>query len=184
MNKIIIKKGRNLSYDFIKQWNKIMLKTFSEKESMNLKKKREFINDIFFIFNDEKGKLLFLGRLRPVKLKFLKKSYNILGVADIVSITKRKGYGKILMKEMLKYIKSKDKTAIGFCESKNSPFYEKSGFKIEKNLVKKFIYKNPQGKIMKDEGDEDVLYFQRKDNFMKKILLNPKEKVLIPIPHW
>ena len=184
MEKIIIKKGGNLSPDFVRQWNKIMLKTFSEKESIDLKKKREFINDIFFIFNDKKGKLLSLGRLRPVKLKFLKKSYDILGVGDIVSISKRKGYGKILIKEMLKYIKSKDKIAIGFCENKNSSFYEKSGFKIEKNLVKRFIYKNSQGKIVKNRIDEDVLYFEEKDKFMKKILSHPPKRILISIPYW
>ncbi len=184
MKKIIIKKGRTLSSDFIRQWNEVMLKAFSEKESMNLKKKKEFINDIFFIVNDKKRKILSLGRLRPVKLKFLKKSYDVLGVADIVSIIKRKGHGKILMKELLKYIKSKDKIAIGFCGRKNSLFYKKSGFKIEKNLVKKFIYKNPQGKIIKNTIDEDVLYFEEKNKFMKKILSHPKEKILISIPPW
>jgi len=36
------------------------------------------------------------GLLKPVKIKYLGKNYNILGIGNVISIEKKKGYGTIV----------------------------------------------------------------------------------------
>lgn len=174
--KIEIIKGKKLSSSFKNKCKKIMLETFEDK-------KFAFYNDPFFILKD-KGKIVSIGRFRLIKINFLKKNYSVLGIADIVSIIKKKGYGRIVMKHMLQYLKKSKKTGIGFCERKNSRFYKKCGFKIKKDYVDHFIPIDSKGNKVLEHGDDDVLYFNGKDNFMKKVLANKKQKVLIPTFHW
>ena len=180
-----IKKGNDLSVQLMKEINKIFQKAFPGNEPVNIKNQKLFSKDIFFIVRDSKQKLLSIGRLRPVRIVFLKKVYNIQGIADIVSVIERKGHGRVLMSLIYEHLISNKQTGIGFCNRKNSPFYHKCGFKITKNLEERFLYKNPKGKIIKNKGGEHlVLYLTGKDKFIEKVLANPKEKVLIPCPHW
>ena len=60
----------------------------------------------------------------------------------------------------------------------------KKGFKIAKNLTLRFLYKNPQGKIIRDVGYDDVLYVNGNNGFMEKVLEHPLEKIFIPCRHW
>jgi len=183
-NNVEIKKGKDLSIYAMKKINKIFQEAFPGTEPVKSKNQKLFSNDTFFIVRDSKRRILSVGRLRPVKITFLKKIYHIHGIADIVSVMKKKGYGKVLMASMYEYLDKKKQTGVGFCNRKNSPFYHKSGFKIAKNLVRRFLYKNPNGKIVKNKEDNDVLYLGGKDNFIEKVLANSREKVLIPCSHW
>jgi len=63
---------------------------------------------------------------------------------------------------LLKYAKSKKQTMIGFCETKNADFYSKCKLKIGRGLVKKFVYRDKKGRIIKDKDDEDVMYLKWK----------------------
>jgi hypothetical protein len=138
---------------------------------------------VFVVYNS-KGKILSTGRLLPVKIKFLNKIYKIYGIGEIVSVIERKGYGKILMNVIYRYLINRKLTGVGFCNRKNTIFYQKCGFRIAKNLVKRFIYKNPEGKLIRDIGDDDVFYHSGEDSFIEMVLSYPKKKVLIPCQHW
>lgn len=182
MIKVTIKKGKELSASFIKKWNKTMFDEFEEGNPLNPKDKEQFSKHIFFIVMDRKN-IVSIGRLVPVRINFLGKDYDIIGIADIVSVIKGKGYGKVLMTSMLKYLRKNKKTGIGFCESKNEIFYNKCGFKTEASSLKRFIYTDKRSKVHRDTDDDYVFYFDGKDKFMKKILSN-KLNIDIPIHHW
>jgi hypothetical protein len=181
-----IRKGKDLSIRAMKQINAIWQKAFPGNEPVEPRNKKLFSKDTFFIVRDSKGMILSVGRLRPVKLTFLKKVYYVQGIADIVSVLTRRGYGKVLMHAMQEYLDKTKRTGVGFCIRKNSPFYHKGGFRTAKNLARRFLYKNPEGQIIKGKGtdDVDVIYLSGKDKFIEKVLADSKEKVLIPIPHW
>ena len=176
-----IKKGKDLSAKLIKQIDNIFQKAFPGNEAVSTKNKKVFAKDLFFIVYDSKKRILSIGRLRPVKINFIKKDYKIQGIADIVSIKKRKGYGRILMNSIHKYLIKKKQTGVGFCSKKNSPFYKKCNFKIAKNYAKKFWYVSSKG--VKKGGDGDVLYLSGKDKFMDKVLKKPKKNIVISRPH-
>jgi len=154
--KITIKKGKELSLTFVKEWNEIMKKAFEDNLSLDIKNKKTFSKDFFFLLYNKKG-LLSVGRLRPVKITFNKKNYNIIGIADIVSIVKKKGYGKKVMKYIIKHLKDKNQTGIGFCHPKNTGFYKKCNYEIMRNFVKRFIYKDKKGKIHYNESKLGVI---------------------------
>ena len=184
VNKIKTIRGKNLSNGKAKEIDKIFQKEFPGNEPVNPKRPKLFSNDIFFIVEDSKNKILSVGRLKPIKIKFLGITYKIQRIADVVSVMKRKGYGKIVMTAMRKYLDKTNQTGIGFCRRTNSIFYKKCGFIIAKKLAKRFLYKNPKGQLIKNKGDDDVIYFDEKNNFVEKVLYYPKEKVIIPGKHW
>lgn len=184
---IKIIKGKYLSVSFIKFWNKTMKGAFDEDRPLKHKDRGGFSNDVFFIAKD-KNKIVSIGRLIPTKIEFNKKRYNILGIADIVSLIKKKRYGTKLITEMKIYGEKNKKTMIGFCFRKNSNFYRKGGFGIAKNQVIRFMYKNEKKKTYGDKDinkiDVDVIYLKGKDKFIEQFIKNKRDYVKIEIPHW
>lgn len=181
MIKTEIRKGSNVSKHFKRNWNRIIYKAFKSPAL------EDFSKDIFFLLRDGK-KIMAVGALTPVKIKYNNKDYNILGITEIISLVKKKGYGKILMKSILDYLKKKGKTGVGFCARKTSPFYIKSGLKVKKDIIKRFLY-NPKNKEEEKEVKDilkqgrDILYVEGKDNFMKEIISN-KSSVQLPCMYW
>lgn len=182
--KLAIKKGNKLSKKEIKKIFDIWKIAFEHPRE----RKETYANDIFFILKNSKKEILSVGRLRPVKIKFLEKIYHIMGIADIVSVKKKKGYEKRIMTAIKKYLKDKKKTGIGFCFRKNSKFYKKCSYKIAKNQVVRFVYRNKKKKTYGDKDinkiDVDVIYFAGKDDFINNFLKNKTKYAKIYIPHW
>ena len=183
MQKINLKveRGNKLPVKSLKQISEIWKNAFGP---IRLPKpnRKWYANHIFFIVYDQNG-ILSIGTLQTITINFLGKKYNILGIGGIASLIKKKGYGKILMTAMRKYILKKRKTAIGFCSHDNSIFYKKCGFRLAKDLVKQFLYINAKGKLIKNNRDDDIIYLSGTDRFMEKVLYS-KEKVLLTRPHW
>ena len=100
--------------------------------------KKDEQKSIFFFVKD-KGKIVSFGMLKPIKMNYLGKSYNIFGIGNILSINKGKGYGKILIQSMVDYLKKKGKTGLGFCGKYNVKFYKKAGLKASSHLLKHAI---------------------------------------------
>lgn len=176
---IEIKKGKQLSDKIIKLMADSRIKEYGEN-SKNVKK--DELESIFFFVKDRKNIVAF-GMLKPIKINYLDKKYNIYGIASILSIIKGKGYGLVLMEKMLKYLKSKEKSAIGFFGRHNLGFYKKTKFKTKKNLCNRFFYDYGNQKKNKEEMQGDALYYEGKDKFITKVL-SSKSKVYISIPHW
>lgn len=92
MIKVLIKKGEKLSKEEKYIFAKESVKEFDEnkkpveKELEELKLEKKSI----FFFVKENGKIKSFGLLKPVKIKYLGREYNILGIGSIISIKKRK----------------------------------------------------------------------------------------------
>jgi len=183
--KTTIKKGKELSekdFDFIVKTN---IKNFNdckdyEKELKTLKK--EDMNSYFF-FLKEKNKIVSFGLLRKIKINYLKKYYNIFGISNIVSVIKKKGYGKILINKMRDFSLQRNKTAIGFCGEHNIKFYQKAGINVKRNLKNRFFYNYGSKKENKGHMQDPVIYWEGKNKFITKIM-KTKSLIKIPCEHW
>jgi penicillin-binding protein-related factor A (putative recombinase) len=153
-------------------------KEWGEPERKDFSKDYEKDAKWFFVKKDEK--ILALGNLRPIQINYLNKRYSILGICSILSIEKGKGYGTMLINEMLKYLRKKNKTGLGF--TTQTEFFKKAGLETKKDFIKRFVYVKPNGeKVYDDEGDG--IYYEGKDKFISKVL-KTKSPVYIDILHW
>ena len=177
--KIEIKKGKELSDETINFMADARIKEYGEN-SKDVKNEEQ--ESIFFFVKDG-GKIVSFGMCKPVKIIYNGMKYDIYGLASVLSVIKGKGYGKILVDKMLKYVKKKSKSAIGFFGDKNWGFYEKTGFAIKKDLCNRFFYDYGDEKKNKEEMEGHGVYYNGKDNFIKKVL-STKEIVNIPMRHW
>lgn len=185
--KVEVKKWKQVPKSYIKLMVNQRVKEFG-KNTKNFEEDEK--RSIFFFIKD-KGKIVSFGMLEPIKINYLKKHYNILGISTIISVVRKKGYGTILMKEMIKYLKKKGKTGLGFTGNKTISFYEKAGLKTKKLFGKRFAVRNPKtGEIrFEKKGDEgDGLYYEGKDKLISKML---KTKSIgyywipnLEEPHW
>ena len=185
--KVEIIKDKDLPRSYMDLMNKQRRKEAGPKEVKDFKKDY-WPGATFFFVKDGKGIVAF-GGLRDIKVNYLGKTYRILGICNIFSVKKGKGYGKILIHFMINYLKKKGKTGIGFCGKKVTKFYEKSGLKSKKSFTWRFAIKDPKtGKVKFDDEDCDGVYYNGKDNFIKKIL-STKSIVYyclpdVKKPHW
>tara|TARA_Y100000310_G_scaffold129185_1_gene128334 strand:+ start:492 stop:1049 length:558 start_codon:yes stop_codon:yes gene_type:complete len=185
MIKIEIKKGNKLSkkeLDFIVKTN---IATFIsckdyEKE-LKLLREEEMQSTFFFVKKDKQ--IVSLGLLRPVKIKYLGENYNIFGMGNMISIVKRKGYGKILVQAMKDFLSKNRKTGLGFCSKKNTKFYQKSGIIVEGKLKNRFFYDYGNPQENREAMGDFVTYWEGKDKFVSKVL-RTKSLVKIPCEHW
>jgi predicted acetyltransferase len=177
---IKIKTGRQLSEKFIQNWNNEVQEEFECNELLNPKNRKNFFKDIFFILENN-NKLLSIGRIKSVKIRYRGKDYNVLGIADVLSLVKRKGYGIKLVQSMKKYIENTKKSEISFCHPSNTKFYEKCGLIILKNRVKQFYYQDNEGKIHKNHWDKDLICIEGKDKLLSKIISHPNEKIKLSL---
>jgi predicted N-acetyltransferase YhbS len=180
-----IKKGKELTKKEKYLFAKESVKEFDNNKKpleKELEELKDELNSIFFFVKANK-ELVSFGLLKPVKIKYLGKNYSILGIGNIISIKKKKGYGRILMESMLNYLKKKGKTGLGFTESKIEKFYEKIGFKTAKGLGYRFFYDYGDPNTNKKEQSEYVVYSEGKDRFITKVI-KTNSKVNIPCMHW
>ncbi|MBI4176681.1 MAG: GNAT family N-acetyltransferase [Candidatus Aenigmarchaeota archaeon] len=182
LHMLLSRKGIELSDDVISNICGIWTKAFGLKANGPADRK-QFDNNQFFMVS-EKKRILSVGRVIPVRgVLFNGRAYSILGIGGIVSVMKGKGHGSQLMHAIHDYLAKSKQTGIGFCRKGVAPFYEKCGFKTAP-IANRFVYTNPEGKLMLDERSTDVLYVSGKDSFIEIVLANPREKIMLPCPHW
>ena len=172
--------------DFI---NKIRVDEFGRKGVIDFTKNSRKGAIMFFV--REKEKVVSIGMLLPIKINYLDKKYDILGIASIISVEKGKGYGLTLMGEIVKYIKSKRKTGLGFCGRRLLKFYERCGLKSEKRFGIRFALKDPKTGKIKFEAKNDIgdgIYYEGKDKFISKVLRTKSVGYYwvpnLKHPHW
>ncbi len=158
--------------------NKSRVKEFGKDEKKDFSKDYE-PNTLWF-FVKYKKKVVSLGGLRPVKIKYNNKLYNILGICSIVSLIKKKGYGKFLMSFMIDYSRRTGKTLLGF--TGQTKFFGKVGLGTKKDFIKRFVYIKPSGEKVYDR-DGDGIYYEGKNKIISKILKG-KNPVYIFVLHW
>lgn len=131
-------KGSELSEELIQQLNELWIQVY-EEEYKKLQEKHEFKDDLFFILYSNQ-QIASFGRLRPISLQVEGGKWQIQGIADIASVQKGKGFGKLLVNEMKNWLRENGEIGIGFCEPETSLFYQKCGFTIYPGLTSKFWY--------------------------------------------
>lgn len=159
--------------------NEKRVKEFGKEEVKNFKKDYPLSSNYLFV--KDKSEIVAFGIIRPIKISYLGKTYNILGLCSIISIEKGKGYGKILVNAMINIVKKKKKSALGF--TLKTKIFEKMGLKSKKGLIRKFRYKNPKTGKVEIDNEGDGIYINGKDNLINKIL-STKSIVYIEIPFW
>lgn len=179
MSKILIKQVKKLSPKEMNFMNRQRVKEFGADATKIWKKDYPLNSLVFFVL--EKKSIVAFGLLRPVNLTYLNKRYNILGICSIISIIKKKGYGKDLIQGIIIYLKKTEKTGLGF--TGKTEFFKKAGLGTKKNFIKRFVYFNPRtGKKIYDY-DGDGIYYEGKDKLITRIL-STKSIAYIPILHW
>jgi len=159
--------------------NKARIDNFGKKETKDWKKEYPLSSIVFFVKNNSKITSFLI--LTPISINYLNKKYNILGICSVISLDKGKGYGSLLIDSCLTYIKKTKKSALGF--TTQTEFFKKTELKTKKNLIRRFIYINPITKKKTIDNIGDGIYYNGKDNFIKKVL-STKGKVIIPRLYW
>lgn len=171
-----ITKNKNLSPSQKSLINKNRKKEFDDPKDFS----KDYESDTSWFFVKDKEKVVALGGLRPIKLTYKKKNYNILGICSIISIVKKKGYGSILIQAMINHSQKTDKTLLGF--TNQTKFFQKAGLKTKKNFIKRFVWIKQNGEKVYD-NDGDGIYYEGKDKLISKIL-KTKSPVYIFVEHW
>jgi hypothetical protein len=184
--RVEIKKGKELTKKEIETIGKANIDNFItctdlKKEIDSLKNSESKGSTFFFV--KYKSKIVSLGQLIPLKIRYLGKGYNLFGISNMISIKKGKGYGKSLVQAMKDFLIKKQKTGLGFCHKGNVEFYKKSGLIVEGKLKNRFFYDYGNSKENKDAMQDFVLYLEGKDKFPTKVL-KTKSLVKIPCEHW
>lgn len=172
---IISKNGSELTEDEYSQIRDSLFREFK----ITLSSKDQLKDKLFFLLKQE-NKILAMGGLVEVHpVIFDGREYSFNGFVEIISNEKGKGYGKEVVQTMRKYLVAQDKTGLGFCMIKNKGFYEKCGFKIDTTSTPRFVYQKDGKRIINKDG-QIIFYQESSDQFMKKVLADPKKEVSIP----
>lgn len=176
---ILSKKTKNLTGKEIFIMNNARIKEYGKGSSVDFKKsdaKGEFI------FVKDNGKIVAFGMMKPVNIQLDGKKYVIKGIGRGLALEKGKGYGRALNEARIQKLKKLGKTGIAFTSEKNIGFFEKVGYKIERNGIKRFLYKDPKGELIEDK-DGQMVYYEGKDKFVTK-LLKSKNKAVMDTEFW
>jgi len=156
--KIEIKKNKNLTKSEKDLINKNLVKEFGKEGFRDFKK--DYEPDTEWIFIKDNGKTVSFCGLRSVKIEYLGKTYNIKGICSTISIVKGKGYGRMMVKAMINYLKKKGKTGLGF--TGETEFFKKVGLGTKKNFIRRFVYRNPKtGEEVIDMGGMEFITMER-----------------------
>jgi predicted N-acetyltransferase YhbS len=173
--------GKNLSNEYIEFMTTARISQYGE----NSKNFRENEQDSIFFFIKLGLNIVSFGMLKPIIIRYNERNYEILGIGAVLSITKNSGYGKLLMTEILKYLKLKGKSGLGFCDKKNSEFYKKSGFKILSDLALRFryIYATPEEELVELNQGGDGICYNGLDDFIL-VVDSSSSLGYFDIPFW
>lgn len=176
---IISKKTTSLTPKEIETMNKARVELWGKDAKVDFKKEDKKGD---FIFVKENSKIKAFGMMKPIKITLDNKKYEILGIGRGMAIEKRKGWGKILNKARISKLKELKKTGVAFTSRNNILFFEKVGYKIKKNGIRKFLYKNPEGNLIEDK-EGDMVYYEGKDKFVTKLLVS-NNKCITDTDFW
>lgn len=173
-------KNKDLSRTQREKINHVRISHWGEAQRKNISK--DYEPGTLWIFIKKKNKVVSLGGLRPIKVKYLRKIYKIGGICSTISLDKRKGYGKRMVSSMIDYSRKTGKSILGFTGKENLEIFKKMGLGIKKNFIKRFIWVKPNGEKIHD-NDGHGIYYEGKDKFISKVL-KTKSPVYIYVEHW
>ena len=172
---------KSLSELEIKLMNFWMEKEFGKKYIRKFKEQYSSPEARCFFIKDD-DEIIAFGTINSVAAEYLGEKYNFLGMENILTIRRGEGYGRIIMKVITEYLKKTGKTGLGFCEKKNTPFYEKVGLETKEDFMRRFRYKDSKtGKVSSEINGDGVFYAG--DDFIEKIF-ETKELVYLNTELW
>ncbi len=178
-NRVIIKSWHDLTRDELDEMNESHAREWNIS-SMNPDYHAE---NIFFLLKDSEKNILAQGQLVPIKgVVFNGETFDIFGIGGIIANKKGEGYGRQIMNAIKDYLTSHNTTGVGFTGF--SGFYEKCGFNVDRDAIKRFIYMTDGKEVVNTESDR-VCFLDAEDNFMEKVIQNQHELVYLPrTPDW
>jgi len=159
--------------------NNARIKEYGKQEKLDFKKEDSRGE---FIFVKENGEIKAFGMMKPVRVELDNKKYVIYGIGRGLALEKGKGYGRALNEARISKLKKLGKTGVAFTSKKNIGFFKKVGYKIERNGIRKLLYKNPKGELIKD-NDGHMVYYEGKDKFVTR-LFKSKNKAIMESDFW
>ena len=171
-------KSMDLESSNKKLLEELRVNEFGEKNRKDFGK--DYEPETLWVIVKRNRKIVSFGGIRPIKVKYLGKTYFIGGVCSTISVIKKKGYGKIMVNAMINQSKKTDKTIIGF--TGKTKFFEKCGWGTKKDFIRRFVWIKPNGEKEYDD-DGDAVYYEGKDKLISKVLKG-KGCVEIPVEFW
>ena len=115
-------------------------------------------------------------------VKFAGVAYPVQGILNVVAAVKGQGYGRAVMAAVYEWLISENCTGVGFTKREVSPFYERCGYQVARDLVERFREDDPDDDTVwpHPDGDEDVFYVNDYANLFQTILSTPNELAFVP----
>lgn len=178
--KIIEIIGKNLNQDLIKFMVDQRIKEYGE----NTKDFEHNEQESTFFFLNDGNEIKAFGMLKPVVIYVDSKEYQIMGMANVISVEKSKGYGSILMDHVKKYLEKNRFACIGNTHRVNFDFYTKCGFTFIPGLVERFIYFDKNGKHKPDDDWTDYSMFIYDKANQLATLIQSSNEIGVKVPLW
>ena len=178
----IHKKGIELNKEELDLINSYRIREFNSDTVWGPDSLNTYRDSEIFIIKDNNIKAF--GRLRPIDIYFNDQAFQIWGIGAVISIEKGRGYGRMLIEDIITFQKDNLKDAvIGFCNSDISKFYSKCGFSILNDEAKRFIYVD-ENDIEEKSKKEDVIYYPKDNKIIDIIKQDARSSFKHYIPKW
>lgn len=97
--------------------------------------------DLHVLLSENKKYMAYLN-LIDIEVKINKKTHKLLGLGNVCTLIKGKGYGRQLMQQTNQYMKNNKKTGLLFCKKPLDEFYNKTGWSLIDKKKIKLAYDN------------------------------------------
>lgn len=169
--KVKIVLNKNLSLSEKRAINKARVSHWGEKNRKDFTK--DYEPNTRWVFVKKDGKIVSLGGIRPIRVRYLGKNYNIGGICSTISIEKKKGYGRMMIKAMRDYSKKTGKSLLGFTGKQNLKIFKRTGLKTKVDFIKRFVWIKSSGEREYDD-DGHGIYYDGKDHLLSRMLKGKK----------
>lgn len=178
MKTLLTYSGNELNDSFYSQLTEASQREFR----LRLPAKPQIHDRLYFLLVEtETEMLLASGYLKPIAPVICnQETFSFLNIGGIIANEKGKGHGKRLMTAIVDHLLAHDTIGLGFCSPRNQGFYEKCGLTVETKSTHRFIYRHGSERLTA-EG-QFLLYRDRSDHFLEKVLARGEHEVWVPDP--
>jgi hypothetical protein len=171
--------GKDLPEKYIDMMNSQRIKEYGE----NTKDFKNNEQESTFFFLKENDQIKAFGMLKPVILHYENKTYQIVGIANVIAMEKSKGFGTIIMQQITKYLEENNLVMVGNTYIDNFEFYKKCGYRFIPGLLGRFVYIKDNGEELKTETQNYDMFIYDPQDALKDVL-EGDSSVVIKVPFW
>lgn len=137
---------------------------------------------LFLLRSEDETRVLATAVVKRFDVKFAGVAYPVQGILNVVVAVKDQGYGRAVMVAVHEWLISENCTGVGFTKREVSPFYERCGYQVARDLVERFREEDPDDDTVRPhpDGGEDVFYVNDYANLFQAILSTPNELAFVP----